>query len=101
MIRHIALFRWTDGTTDAEVAAIAAALRRLPAAIPELVRYDVGSDEALAEGNWDFAVVADLPSAEAWATYTAHPAHQAVLVERIRPKLAERAAVQVTIPDPA
>ena len=47
MLRHVVVFRWKDGTTAAEVDAIAAALRALPGQIPELRAYDVGVDAGL------------------------------------------------------
>lgn len=96
MLRHVALFRWQPATDPAEVAGIAAALRRLPAAIPELRDYRVGTDARLAPGNWDFAVVADVDDEAAWRTYVDHPAHQAVAA-RLRGVLEARAAVQLVI----
>jgi hypothetical protein len=39
-------------------------------------------------------VVADFASIDAYLAYRDHPAHQAVLADRIRPILAARAAVQ-------
>ncbi|MEY2456505.1 MAG: hypothetical protein QOK06_1599, partial [Acidimicrobiaceae bacterium] len=59
-LRHVVLFRWKEGTTVEQIAAIEDGLAGLPAAIPELVDYRFGSDAGLADGNWDFAVVADL-----------------------------------------
>ncbi|MDP9403125.1 MAG: Dabb family protein [Actinomycetota bacterium] len=94
MFRHVAVFRWTAGTTDQQVQALHHALGHLPAAIPALRQYRTGPDAGLVNGNWDFAVVADFDDAEGWRVYTAHPAHQKVIVELIKPVLAERAAVQ-------
>jgi hypothetical protein len=94
MLRHVVLFRWREGTTADQVEAVRAGAAALPARIPELVRYTVGADAGLVEGNWDFAVVADLEDADAYRRYADHPAHQALIAERIRPILAARAAVQ-------
>jgi len=94
-LRHIVLLRWKDGTSPDDVAAIEAVLATLPVAIPELVAYRYGRDAGLAEGNWDFGIVADLASVEDYVIYRDHPAHQAAIVEHIRPHTAERAAVQV------
>ena len=88
------MFRWAPGTTPAEVAALTTALRSLPAAIPALRDYRVGSDAGLAEGNWDFVVVADVDDADGWRAYVDHPAHQRVLVDLLRPMLGDRAAIQ-------
>jgi len=94
MFRHTALFRWTTDTTADQIATVTATLRALPAAIPELVRYHCGPDLGLSEGNFDYAVVADLASEADYVTYRDHPAHVAALAEQVRPHLAERAAVQ-------
>src|SRR3954468_20855329 len=94
-VRHVVLFRWKADTSPADIAAIEAALETLPVAIPELVAYRYGRDAGLADGNWDFAVVADVASVEDYVTYRDHPVHQAAIAERIRPHVAERAAVQL------
>jgi hypothetical protein len=97
VLRHVVVFRWKDGTSSAEVDAIVAALRTLPGQIPELRAYDVGGDEGLVPGNADFAVVADLDDAEAWATYRDHPVHRRVIDELITPVLESRSAVQYLV----
>lgn len=94
VFRHVALFRWREGVPRAQVDVIAAALRSLQAQIPELRSYHVGPDAGRAEGNWDFAVVADFDHADDWCTYRDHPAHLKVAAEWVRPALAERVALQ-------
>jgi hypothetical protein len=94
MIRHISCLTWTDGTTADQVEAIRTALLTLPAQIPEIRAYVVGTDLGLVDGNADFGIVADFDDADGWRRYQEHPAHQAVLIEQIRPLLASRAAVQ-------
>ena len=97
MLRHVALFRFTPESTPEQHQAMFEALRGLPAVIPELKGYQVGPDQGLVDGNWDAAVVADCDDEAGWQTYTDHPAHQRILIEQIRPMLAERAAVQYEI----
>ncbi len=94
MIRHVVLFRWTPDATQEQKQRVAAELRRLPALLPVLRRYDVGADLGLAEGNFEFAVVADLDDLEGLRTYRDNPEHRAVIAEFIQPIIAERAAVQ-------
>lgn len=94
MLRHVALFTWAPGATDAEIAAVTEGLTALPGQIPEIRDYRVGADLGLGEGNHDFAVVADFDSVAGFHAYRDHPAHRAVLETRIRPILAARAAVQ-------
>lgn len=88
------MFRWATGTSEEQVQGLARALRRLPGAIPALRAYRVGPDAGLAEGNWDFVVVAEFDDAEAWRAYLAHPAHQQLIAEHVRTMVAERASVQ-------
>ncbi len=98
MLRHVVCLTWNEHATPAAVAALTAALAELPAQIPELRAYSVGPDVGLASANADFAIVADFDDADGWRRYQAHPAHQAVLVERIRPILASRVAAQLVLP---
>lgn len=94
MFRHVALFRWVPGTTDAQVDAVRTALHQLPAAIPELRNYRVGPDAGLADGNWHFAVVADFDTVDSWRAYMVNPEHDRVRTEVLLPLVAERAGVQ-------
>ncbi|MBB6172927.1 hypothetical protein HNR23_002987 [Nocardiopsis mwathae] len=98
-LRHIALFRWTDGVTPDQVEAVVDGLSRLPSRIPELRDYTFGSDLGVSEGTYDFAVVADLADEKALDVYRDHPDHQEVLA-LIRPLLADRASAQIRITDP-
>jgi hypothetical protein len=97
MIRHSALFRWVDGTTPEQVAALTGALLALPAQIPTIRAYAAGPDLVLGEGRWDFAVVADFDDAAGYQAYVDHPAHQAVATDLIAPIRADRAHVQIQL----
>jgi hypothetical protein len=92
--RHVVLLQLDDATTAEQRDAIVAALRALPAKIPQLRSYAVGSDAGLAGDNYDLAVVADFDSPDDYATYRDHPDHQQVITELIRPVLTGRVAVQ-------
>jgi len=94
MLRHVVMFRWTEATTAEDVAAVEAALRLLPAVIPEIRSYTMGSDVGVNPGNFDFAVVADFDDEAGFVAYRDHPRHRAVITERISALLAERSAVQ-------
>lgn len=94
MFRHVAMFRFSPEATEEQRQAMVNGLSTLPAAIPQIRQYVTGPDAGEVEGNWDFVIVADFDSAEDWRTYTADDTHQHVIAERIRPILAERAAVQ-------
>jgi hypothetical protein len=96
MLRHVALFRFRPGLAPEAIAGITRALEALPAEITTLRSYVVGPDEHLADGTWDYAVVADFDDEDAWRSYQEHPAHQRVLRELILPAISERAAVQLS-----
>jgi hypothetical protein len=95
--RHVVLFRWKPGTGEAELAALEAALRALPAAVPEIRAYRFGRDAGRVAGNFDFAIVADFADRDAWRRYVDHPAHVKLVAEHVRPLAAERAAVQLGV----
>lgn len=94
MIRHVVVFSWNDYVTEADIAAVGAALAKLPGQVPEIRRYSFGRDAGLVAGNSQFAVVADFDDAAGYATYASHPDHLVVLETLVRPRLASRAAVQ-------
>jgi hypothetical protein len=96
-VRHVSVLTFVEGTSDEQVAAIEAALARLPGEIGVVRDYRYGRDLGIDDGNQHFVVVADFASADDYATYRDHPAHRAVLAELIRPVLATRAAVQYNI----
>jgi len=97
MFRHVVMFQWAEGITEAHIAATTAAFDALPAQIDVLQRYDHGPDAGVSDGNFDYVVVADVDSPEAFATYRDHRAHQALVSEFIAGKVAARAAVQYRI----
>jgi hypothetical protein len=94
MLRHVVLFRWSESTSDADVAAIADGLATLPGEIPEISTYRFGRDVGINEGAHDFVVVADFQSVDDYLVYRDHPTHKAVLAERIAPHVADRAFIQ-------
>lgn len=96
-IRHVVCLTWALGTDPEVIDTVTRELGRLPAQIPEIRAYSCGIDIGLAEGNGDFAIVADFDDEEGWRRYQEHPAHVAVLTEWIRPHLGTRTAVQLRI----
>lgn len=94
MIRHVAMFRFNEGTTAEQVAAAATALEALPSQIDSLIEYKCGSDLEIMDGTWDFVVVADVADADDFITYRDHPAHRAVVTNFMAPIIAEGARIQ-------
>jgi len=74
-LRHMALFRFAEATTDAQVAELSAGLDRLPAAIPEIAAYRHGRDAGINDTSWDYAVVGDFASTDDYVVYRDHPVH--------------------------
>jgi hypothetical protein len=97
VIRHVVCLTWTAEATAAQRAAVIDALRELPARIPEIRSYEVGADLGLQEGNADLVVVAGFDDESGYRAYAAHPAHQRILREMIRPIMAGRTAVQSAV----
>ena len=92
------VFRFSESAPADAPDRITEALRTLPGLIPELRRYDLGTDVRINDGNYDFAVVADFDDAEGYLAYRDHPEHQRILRELIRPAIEGRAAVQFELP---
>lgn len=94
-VHHVVVYRWKEGTTAAQVAAIEAELATLPALVPSIRTYHRGPDLALGEGRWDFGIVAGFEDLDGWRAYDEHPDHDRVRREVIGPHVADRAAVQI------
>lgn len=88
------MFELVEDADPAAVDAMLAGLAGLPDAIAEVRSFSVGRDAGAADGNLDVVVVVDFDDVEAWRRYQAHPAHQAVVADLVRPILRTRAAVQ-------
>jgi hypothetical protein len=94
-VRHVVLFTFREGVTGEQIAAMTEGLTTLPTRIPEILDSRVGQDLEINDGNHQYAVVADFDSVEDYLVYRDHPAHLAVITERIRPIIASRTAVQI------
>ncbi len=94
MLRHVVLMKFVPEATAEQRRAVEDGLAALPAQIPELRSYVIGTDVGASAGNFDFAVVADLADRDAYVVYRDHPAHRKVIEECVTPIVAERAAVQ-------
>jgi len=95
MITHIGMLTLVEAATAADRQAIADGLLGLVGQIDGLQRVEVGTDLGLTEGNGDVLFRLEFASEDAWRAYATHPAHRAVIVERIAPVLASKAFVQV------
>ncbi len=99
MFRHVVLLRYVDHATPEQRTAVIDGLSALPAQIPGLRNYVIGDDAGVSTGNFDFAAVADFDDEAGYRAWATNPEHLRVIAERIRPILADRAAVQYVVPD--
>jgi hypothetical protein len=75
MLHHLAVFRFSAGTTTDQIDAISEGLGSLPSQIDALKGYRFGPDVGIVEGSWDYGVAADFDDETSYATYADHPAH--------------------------
>jgi heme-degrading monooxygenase HmoA len=97
MIRHVALFTWTEGMTDAMEQQFAAELTALASRLPGVRGYRAGADAGINEGNFDFAVVADFDDADSYRAYRDSAEHRDIIGRFSGPNTKSRAAVQYGI----
>lgn len=94
MLRHIALITFHPGTPASAVEALIDGLAALPEQIPSIRAYAFGRDAGLGQDNDEFAIVADFDDADGYRAYASDPAHQAVIVNLLRPIRATRHGIQ-------
>ncbi len=79
VLRHVVLFKFKEGTTDAEVKKVEDAFSALPSKIPQIMSYEWGlnnSPEGLEKG-FTHCFFLTFNSEEDRAVYLPHPDHKA------------------------
>ena len=94
------MFRWLPDTTDEQVGEIAKMLVDYVGTLDGVVSYRFGRDIGVTEGTYDFAVVGDFESRDAYVTYRDSPRHVEIIKGIVAPLLADRASVQFEFSDP-
>ena len=94
MVRHVVMFRFVEGTTDAQIGQVAAGLSQMSTEIASIRAYSHGRDLKLGSDRYDYAIVADFDDLEGWREYDEHPLHNKLRADVIRPLITERAWVQ-------
>jgi hypothetical protein len=97
MIRHIALFRWSETATPEQRDRVPAEIGRLPSLVPSIREFAFGPDLGLNEGNFDFGVTALFDDMDGYLAYRDNPDHRAMIRDHVLPIAAVRAAVQVSV----
>lgn len=92
--RHVVMFKWCDHVDGDHVGRVRDGLDALPPQIAQIRTYAHGADVGVAEGNFDYVVVADFDNVDDWRTYRDHPAHVLFVEELIKGNVEHRAAVQ-------
>lgn len=93
MFNHVIALRFLEGTPDSKVQFLADGLLGLREQIDTIRSMRVGRDLGIRADNFDFASLIEFDDEAGYLHYRDHPAHQAVVQERIRPIVAERAGV--------
>lgn len=97
MIRHMAMMRWHEDTTDEQIDQVKAALATMPGLIPQIKSYVFGSDLQLSDGTEDFAVVADFDSVEDYEIYANDQRHKDLIAAHILPIVDQTYRVQLRV----
>ena len=90
------MFKWKPETDEASKKAISAGLDRM-AKLDMVVAYHHGPDVGLADGTWDYVLVADFASVDDYRSYGSDQSHTSLIADHIAPHVADRAAVQYEI----
>ena len=98
MIHHVVLFRFHDGTSEAQVAELRTKLLGLAGVIPEIRRIAFGPNQAPGAAEWPHVLVVVLDDMAAVQRYAEHPAHVDVVQRLVAPIRAARLAVDVEVP---
>lgn len=97
MIRHVAMFTWSEAATTSQIAAFATELSKMPASVDSIRRYEHGDDLELGPGTADYVLLADFDTVEGYRDYARHPAHLAFIESYVKPIAASIGRVQMHV----
>jgi hypothetical protein len=83
--RHVMLMEFKESATADQIEAALAGLGTMPELVPGILRYELGLDIGIMDGNPDLALIADFASERDWRSYLEHPEHVAVAEKWIAP----------------
>ena len=75
MIRHMAIIRWNPNVTSAAIQEFQTALANHVTASGTVLAVTHGPNQRVGPGRYDYAVVLDFESMEAWRAFDGHPLH--------------------------
>jgi len=97
VIRHIALFRFSDAVTAEDIVDLDAALGKLPALVSTITSFDCGMNLGITGGAWDYAVVADFASQADYSIYATNPDHLDIVNTVVKPMITDAARIQFEV----
>ena len=101
MIKHVILWKLREDLSDAEKAAVKAAIKEglegLAGQIPGLLDIQVNIDALPSSANADLMLDTTFESAEALKGYSKHPAHVAVAESKVRPYYKSRVCLDYEV----
>jgi len=88
-VEHLVLFQWQPEATTAQVDAAIAALRDLADKVPSVLQLSCGENFSDRAKGYQCGLFVRFSDRAALAAYQAHPAHQAVVREHLKPIMAD------------
>lgn len=85
MIEHLVLFKWKEDASDSAIAQVIEGLKSLPDEIPEIIALSCGENFSERSQGFQHGLVVRFSDRAALATYQAHPAHQVLVQNLIKP----------------
>ena len=75
MIKHIVMWKFKDGVTDADKQEVKRQLEVLEGIVPEAIEIEVGLDVLKSDQSFDMVLNSTFQSLEDLKIYAAHPEH--------------------------
>lgn len=94
MIRHVAMFTWSESAESDAIGEMARQLDTMPANVPGILRYEHGDDLQLGPGTADYVLVADFETVEDYQAYAQHPYHLEFIDRWVKPIVGSISRVQ-------
>ncbi|MBO1348881.1 MAG: Dabb family protein [Hormoscilla sp. GUM202] len=97
MIEHIVLFKWQPDASPEAIASVMDGLKGLKAKITEIIDLSCGENYSERGQGFQHGLVVRFADREALKSYQAHPDHQEVVAQLIKPILTDILAVDYEI----
>lgn len=98
MIYHSVLFKWKPETPSDKIEAAIQALNALQGKVPSLLMIRAGVNFSDRSGGFSHLLISTFSSQTDLQAYQIHPDHQKVVIDFIRPILAELVVGDIETP---